>query len=294
MEEFVNADSRAAVARFIRVVDTRGASHSTVAFRTRRPPIHDHIHSDAASHTSHNSPLHTGTVPPRITDSKTTRSAGAIQMSIVVTELTVPSDAFTLGQILQNHGDVHIELTQFVPTGESFVPYFWAEADDEAAFEASVRADDRVATLTKLDSGHGRHLYNIEWATDIDGFIAALKDHSLIVGEATGTPDQWRFRLRGPDHGTLSSFQHTLDDKNIPIEVERVWNPSDPQADVYGVTAKQREALELAFNNGYFNVPSETNLTDLAEQLDITRQSFSRRISRGLHSFLKNTIMNGH
>ena len=214
-------------------------------------------------------------------------------MSIAVTELTVPSDAFVLGQVLQDGGDVQIDLTQFVPTGQSLVPYFWAETADKAAFEESVRADDRVATLTKLDGGNERYLYSIEWATDIDGFIAALIDHNLIVEEATGTPETWWFRLRGPDHGNLSSFQQALSDKNIPIEVERVWKPNYPHGDAYGVSAKQREALELAFNGGHFTVPRETNLTDLAEDLHITPQSLSRRISRGLHSLLANTIMKG-
>ena len=215
-------------------------------------------------------------------------------MSIVVAELTVPSDAFVLGQVLQDGGDVHIDLTQFVPTGQSLVPYFWAETADEAAFEESVRADDRVASLTKLDGGRERHLYSIEWATDINGFIAALETHDFIVEKATGTPKTWSFRLRGPDHGNLSSFQQTLADRDIPIEVQRVWNPSDPQADAYGVSAKQGAALKLAFSEGYFDVPRETNLTDLAAHLDITRQSFSRRISRGLYNLLEHTIMTDH
>lgn len=212
-------------------------------------------------------------------------------MSIVVAELTVPADRFSLGQILRNHQDVHIELTQFVPVGDSLVPYFWAETEDSEAFEESVRADDRVDTLTRLDGGHERHLYNIEWATEIDGFIEALEEHDLIVEEAMGTPESWRFRVRGPDRGNLSSFQNTLTDRDIPIEVTQVWNPGDPQANEYGVTPKQREALELAFAEGYFTVPRETNLSDLADRLNITRQSLSRRIARGLHSLLEHTMI---
>lgn len=212
-------------------------------------------------------------------------------MSIVVAELTVSADKIVLGQVLRNHQDVHIELTQFVPLGESLVPYFWAETEDVTEFEESVRADDRVGTLTRLDGGHGRHLYNIEWATEIDGFIATLTEHNLLVEKATGTPETWTFQIRGPDRGNLSSFQQELNDKDIPIEVTRVWSPDTPHANGYGVTAKQQEALELAFSEGYFNVPRETNLSDLAERLSITRQSLSRRIGRGLHSLLENTML---
>ncbi len=47
-------------------------------------------------------------------------------MSIVVTEVSIPTDSFEVGTILQDN-DYHIDLTQFVPVGESCIPYFWAE-----------------------------------------------------------------------------------------------------------------------------------------------------------------------
>lgn len=212
-------------------------------------------------------------------------------MSIVVAEFTVPGDAFLIGRVLRDHGGVRIDLTQFVPVSDTLVPYFWAETTDAAAFEESVRAHDRVASLTNLDGGHERHLYYIDWAGEMDGFIAALNEHNLLVEEATGTTESWQFRVRGPDRGNLSSFQDALRERDIPVEIGRVWNPSDPGIDAYGVTPKQHEALKLAFEGGYFAVPRGTNLSELAADLGITRQSLSRRIDRGLHGLLANTIL---
>ena len=106
---------------------------------------------------------------------------GESPVSIVVAEFTISSDVFVLGQVLRNHEDVRVDLTQFVPLGDALVPYFWAETDDMPAFEELVRSDDRVASLTRLNGCHGRHLYSIEWATDIGGFIAAVTEHDLIV-----------------------------------------------------------------------------------------------------------------
>ena len=80
-------------------------------------------------------------------------------------------------------------------------------------------------------------------------------------------------------------------ESDVLIQVERVWNPGDSRAEAYGVTAKQREALALAAAEGYFAVPRETNLTDLAEELDITRQSLSRRMARGQRTLLNNTLL---
>ncbi|MFC6977285.1 helix-turn-helix domain-containing protein [Halomicroarcula sp. GCM10025709] len=97
--------------------------------------------------------------------------------------------------------------------------------------------------------------------------------------------------MRGPDHENLSAFRETLREAGISSTIIGVWNPHGPKGDPYGLTGKQRKAVELAFTEGYFKVPRETNLTNLAETVDITRQSYSRRLNRGLHRVLATTVM---
>ena len=212
-------------------------------------------------------------------------------MNIVEIRLTVPSGDLELGQVLTNDESVRVQLARLVPTGETFVPYFWAETDDFPAYEERVRSDDRVATLQRVEVDPETCLYNIEWATALGGFIEALPAHNLVVDSAVGGPDEWRFRLRGPDHENLSAFCETLRDAGIENTVERVWNARTPDGDAYGLTAKQREAVTLAFTNGYFDVPSGTNLTELAEHVEVTRQSFSRRLNRGIQQVVATTLM---
>ena len=212
-------------------------------------------------------------------------------MSIVMVELTVPSDSFAVGSILQNHGDVRIELAQFVPIGEALIPYFWVETDDTPAFEEAVRADHRVGRLAALDSQENRTLYKIEWAEAVDGFLSAVADHDLLIESATGTDECWHFRLQGPDRGNLSAFQETLRERGVSTTVRRIWNPEVTNKDRYGLTEKQRETLELAFREGYFKVPRDASLTDLGETLNISHQSVSRRVRGGLYNLLATTLM---
>ena len=206
-------------------------------------------------------------------------------------ELTVPSDSFAIGSILQDHEDVRIELAQFVPIGEALIPYFWVETDDTSSFEKAVRADHRVESLTALDRRENRTLYKIDWAEPIDGFLSAVADHGLLVESAEGTDERWHFRLQGPDRGNLSSFRETLREKGVPVTIRRVWNPKVTNEDRYGLTEKQRETLELAFGAGYFEVPRGASLTDLSETLHISHQSVSRRIRGGLRNLLAHTLM---
>ena len=209
----------------------------------------------------------------------------------VMVELTLPSDSFAVGSILHDHGDAHVELARFVPIGEALLPYFWVETDDTSAFEESVRGDHRVESLAALDTRGNRTLYRIEWAEAIDGFLSAVADHDLLVESATGTADRWQFRLQGPDHGNLSSFQETLSDEGTPVSIRRVWHPTVENEDRYDLTEKQRNTLELAFEGGYFEMPRDASLTDLSEMLDISHQSVSRRIRGGLRNLLATTLM---
>ena len=214
-------------------------------------------------------------------------------MSIVVVELSLPSDSFAVGNVLHDHEDVRVELAQFVPIGESLIPYFWIESDDVAAFEAAVRADDRVASLTSIDEAENRTLYKIDWAEELDGFLSTVADHDLVIENATGTAENWKFRLQGPDRENLSRFRETLKEKGIPVTVDRVWNPTVTNEDRYGLTPKQRETLELAFSEGFFEVPRGASLTDLSETLGVSHQSVSRRVRCGLRNLLATTLMNG-
>ncbi|RBI60292.1 hypothetical protein DMJ13_18290 [halophilic archaeon] len=212
-------------------------------------------------------------------------------MSIVVTEVSLPTDAFTVGTILQDH-DYRIDLTQFVPIGESCIPYFWADTEDTAGFEQTVEADDRVERLIALDSSGTRTLYKIDWDDEPDGFLTTVADHDLLIEDATGTEDRWWFRLRGPDHENLAAFQQSLLDEGISLYIHRVWNPTVSEPNQYGLTEKQRSALEVAFREGYFETPRKTSLEEIGDQLNISHQSVSQRLRTGLDNLLDTTLMN--
>lgn len=71
------------------------------------------------------------------------------------------------------------------------------------------------------------------------------------------------------------------------------YNPTPTGPGKYGITDKQAEALELAFEEGYFDVPRGTTQTELAEMIGISRQAYARRLNRALDSLVDNTFMTG-
>ena len=235
-----------------------------------------------------------GEMTPNDTTGQSNGQTGAREArSVVVVELSVPSDAFTVGSVLHVDEGVHVELAQFVPIGDSFIPYIWVDADDADVFAETVRADHRIESLTEVGTnGENRTLFKVAWGEVDDAFLSTVADHGLVVENAAVTDGQWTFQLQGPDRENLSSFRDTLRERDVPVTVHRVWSPEVSNKDRYGLTDKQRETLELAFERGYFEVPRDVSLTDLSEVLEVSHQSVSRRVRGGLSNLLANTLMN--
>jgi len=54
---------------------------------------------------------------------------------------------------------------------------------------------------------------------------------------------------------------------------------STTEIDVNSITTKQQEALETAIDEGYYETPRETNLEDLADELNISESAASQRLN---------------
>ena len=118
-----------------------------------------------------------------------------------------------------------------------------------------------------------------------------LRDHDVLVERAVSTVGSaaWTFRLRALDREALRRFRRTCEDHGVAFTVRRVTHGPAETTDRYGLTDKQREALVLAFDEGYFEGPREVSLTELADHVGISRQAYTRRLQRALRSYLTET-----
>jgi predicted DNA binding protein len=225
--------------------------------------------------------------------------------------LTIPASNFALGQVLSDTGE-RIELPQFVQISDSLVPYLWVEEPyDHEAFERRVGADERVRSVAVVDDLAEKTLYRIEWADGIDDLLDLFIDHgirveqanSLAQGEAvdarapdsvdvgTGT-DVWRFQVRASARPDLAALYEACQDYGMNPRIQQITtSPGRADGNQWGISDKQQEALLAAHSAGYFAVPRERTLTELAEGFGISRQAYSRRLMRGLDRMLSHTLV---
>ena len=113
-----------------------------------------------------------------------------------------------------------------------------------------------------------------------------------VVLNASGDDTQWGLEVRFPDHETLSSFQEYYVDREIAVTIERIYNPTKPDAGPwYGLTQPQRVALTAAVENGYYALPREISTKELADGFDISDQAMTERLRCGIMALVSNTLL---
>ncbi|WP_226039733.1 helix-turn-helix domain-containing protein [Natrinema sp. DC36] len=212
-------------------------------------------------------------------------------MSVIV-EFRVPSADFELGRILDVDGITSIELENLVPIGEAAVPLFWIHNSTRQSFLESVQRHPAVTSAAEVDVFDDRTLFTLDWDANHDHLFEGITESEGQLLSAIGTPDTWEFELRFPDHDALSGFRTDCEDAQISLEVQRVYNPTKPDAGPwYGLTELQREAITLAVRTGYYDIPRGCTTKELADELDISDQAVTERLRRAIMSLVRYTLV---
>jgi len=211
----------------------------------------------------------------------------------IVVDISIPTKAFELGEILDPPAGLEIELVEFVPVSDGTIPYFWIESDTKLfkQFEQRVRADERVNDCWVEDARKGRRLVRLDWDRQSDGFLDALTSGEVMIQHGVGTNRGWRFQLHFRDRSAAAEFQQKCVDTNVPFTILRISDPEwEDEFGQYGLTEAQLEALHLAREEGYFEDPREITLEQLGKKLGITRQAVSYRIRAGVKHLIDATL----
>jgi len=210
----------------------------------------------------------------------------------VITEFRVPSADFELGRILDVEGITSIELENLVPIGGATVPLFWIHNSTRQSFLESVQRHPAVTSAAEVDVFDDRTLFTLDWDANHDHLFEGISESEGQLLNAIGTPDTWEFELRFPDHDALSEFRTHCEDAQILLEVQRVYNPTKPDAGPwYGLTELQREAIMLAAQTGYYDIPRGCTTKELADELGISDQAVTERLRRAIVSLVTYTLV---
>jgi predicted DNA binding protein len=205
----------------------------------------------------------------------------------LVGEFVVPADAFALGDALEAVPEMHLEVERLATHSREWVmPFLWASGGDLDEFDVALAEDPTVANAEVLDRFDAARLYKIEWSEPVEERVDAMVDRHAIVQEAVAH-DGWFLKLRFTDPEHLSEFQQYFE---TDFELTRKYRTTEPKQGEFDLTAEQRETLVMASELGYFSVPREATVEDIAARLDISANSVSQRLRRAHDALVQNTL----
>lgn len=210
----------------------------------------------------------------------------------VIAEFSVRSDDFALHHALTAAPDMVVEIERVVATMEDRVmPYFWVSGGDQTEFEDAFRDDDSVRNITKIEALDDARLYRAEWTKNIETIVYAYVDIGATILTTVGRNEAWELKMRFDDRSKLQQFQEYCDEKGISFELDRLNQEEHPMASAqFNLTPTQRETLVTALEAGYYEIPQEATMSELADELEVSQQALSKRFHQGHKNLVSSTL----
>lgn len=207
----------------------------------------------------------------------------------IIVDITIPAESFELGRVLTDHPEITVRFERIVPLQAEIIPLLWVANGDGAAIKAVLQDHSQIEFVRSLTPADEEELFEVRWQPEFNGLIRAMVDADARMLKGEGTADGWEFRLRFTSHEDLTEFNQTVTDQGIPLTLQQLHNPTAPDKRA-SLSTKQREAIKHAYRRGYFNVPRDSTVSDLAASMEISDSAFSQRLRRGLSTLTRETF----
>lgn len=182
--------------------------------------------------------------------------------------------------------DIHVVL-EIEPKGSCFMEQIDGEIADVALHfpQGDCQCD---VTVNRENDGE-QEVDIVHHSGDICAHCPGIvfREYNLVPRFIERTPERFVVRTYLPVDNQLSELVADLRKVSESVRVLKVLNMQDSDVDCQTVevdlcelTDKQREALELATAEGYYDSPPEVSQTELAEEFEVSESALSQRLAR--------------
>lgn len=147
---------------------------------------------------------------------------------------------------------------------------------DAETIEATVEDLQALSNLTIRSAGPGPLRFEVDTPRPPDH--GAMADSGVVPSFPLQLADGWLSGELVTATEQLAAFRAELEAADIPFEVELVETEHGSAESL--LTDRQREVVEAALAAGYYAVPRECSLAELATELEVDKSVASRILRR--------------
>lgn len=207
-------------------------------------------------------------------------------------------DSPILSATLEEIPDAELRLEEIRSLPDERLQFLmWVEDCDFPDFEAAVATDDTIDGFRLLTEVGDRRLYRLtlsEAGEAASTYLTAAAE-DIVVLNLTVSADGIRFLARIPSREALRTYAEACQRRGIGFRLKRLYDEDTGASDLgagqqFDLTESQRRALCRALDMGYFEVPRETSIREIADDLDTSSQALSTLLRRGEKNLLESTL----
>ena len=183
----------------------------------------------------------------------------------------------------------HIDSSPSIPLRN----VFWASSGEFEAFETGLDADDTVTDWRVIAENGDERLYRVHYAPEVPDVVLyeAAVDADGVFLKAETDGDGWTVKMLFPTRDAFNEFRETCKDLDLSMDVDSIYSkPFSGSGNEIALTDPQRDLLTRAVQVGYFDIPRETTLQELGQQMNISGQAASERLRRGMETLIRETV----
>lgn len=188
--------------------------------------------------------------------------------------IEIPSEAW-VSEISRTFPDATFRLLAGVPTERGAMHLGEVRADSPAAVSRAIESHPSVVSYRRLHAADGRGLARYETAeAGLYGFVertALVPDYPVVVR------DGWFEVALTDTRDRFDAVRSALNRSSLTYELLSVVQSVDRSG---LLTDRQRELLERALQEGYFEVPRECTLGDVADTVGVDTSTASGVLRR--------------
>lgn len=94
-----------------------------------------------------------------------------------------------------------------------------------------------------------------------------------------------------PDRSGISATDESAHDHGLSLDLDRLYGVSDLHRVQFDLTENQHETLVESFKHGYYDVPRDADMGELADELDVSDQALFERLRRATGNLIENALV---